>query len=139
MAKVKPHGAHAGIGDRESRKRTNEARRELEVLFLPLLANLENILAREVPDARITSPCGACRGPDVIRSPLENLLVCYDLCSACKEEASRSLALARSALLGKGGQEFLPPAVVAARIAAAQAREARRENERYVARAFRFD
>lgn len=134
LEEVEPGNAYATVRDPTARRRIKACREELRAFFIPLLPELERILSRELPEARITGPCGQCNGPAAVRSPLANFLMCDDLCGSCLEEARRSLTLMRSALLGDCKEEFLPPAVIAARITAAQAHEQRRDEQRRVAR-----
>lgn len=120
---------------RESREKMRRERRALRDKFNEeansIFSRVQRLLAECLPEA-VLPPPRACYAymPDP-RTPFENLIMCVDLCSACSEEAKRALRLVELALGGGDvSGRFLPPQIIAARIADANAEKDRRSRER---------
>jgi len=104
--------------------------KEFREAILPILDHVERLQHEFIPEALLTSPCGFCREPVTLRTPVANLVACYDGCPMCCEEAKRALRLVGRGLSGKlVSGSFLPPEVIAARNLAVQAIHDRRERQ----------
>lgn len=124
-------GGRAQLGTLASR---NEVAKKLLDDLRPVLGDLERLHAEFLPEARLPGPCRSNRGREAARTPIENLLGCPDLCVVCCEEAKRALRLIADGIAGREvAWKFLPAAVIAGRIIAAQ-HEADRDERRWLAR-----
>jgi hypothetical protein len=137
VERIQPRNLARVPGAKSNAKPRAAVQGEFRTEVRPILDHLERLQHEFLPEALLTSACGFCRAPAALRTPVANLVACYDACPMCCEEAKRALRLVDRGISGKiVSGSFLPAQVISARNLATQSIHDRRERQRAVPRSF---
>lgn len=94
-------------------------------------ADLLRLHAEFVPDATLPNPPGCACSAGTPRPPIENFLMCHEMCAACRAEAIRAMDFIADRLEGRReGEKFISDSVAAERLAVGRVQSERETRRR---------